>query len=283
MKEDMMRQAIGGIDDKLIEDSDKQQNTGRIRVFAAKWGAVAACLIIIAVAGITVGFNKSGSDKQISFKHLKYTDSDFSMHNVLIFRDIETKLIPFEEDLSKGSMVRIIPEKYECFLERKEDDDVVSSYAECSCVIKAVSSASNVLNFSVGQKITVRQDIVFAGICPTEEEANNFEKNVLSTIVTIVDGEVLPGKYKIPEKHLNKFEILFSVNPTDLPLCLDEEYYALVIEENGELRFMFFCPEADGEITSYFDIDKSAIKDYKINTMTGFKEDVKKFSPDIMK
>ena len=50
MKEDMMRQAIGGIDDKLIEDSDKQQNTGRIRVFAAKWVSVAACLCIVLAA-----------------------------------------------------------------------------------------------------------------------------------------------------------------------------------------------------------------------------------------
>ena len=54
MKEDMMRQAIGGIDDKLIEGSEKQQTTRRTRVSWVKWVSIAAALVLVVAMGVMI-------------------------------------------------------------------------------------------------------------------------------------------------------------------------------------------------------------------------------------
>ena len=70
MKEDMMRQAIGDIDDRLIAGAEKQPNTRRPGISWAKWGSIAAafklaavaaaaCLVIVCVFAIVPNLRKS--------------------------------------------------------------------------------------------------------------------------------------------------------------------------------------------------------------------------------
>lgn len=54
MKEDIMRQAIGDIDDKLIEGSEKQQSVKRTRLSWAKWGSIAAAFVLVIAMGIMI-------------------------------------------------------------------------------------------------------------------------------------------------------------------------------------------------------------------------------------
>lgn len=54
MKEDIMRAAIGNIDEKLIEGAEKEPGTGGAKVSWLKWGSVAAAAVLIAVTGVTV-------------------------------------------------------------------------------------------------------------------------------------------------------------------------------------------------------------------------------------
>ena len=54
MKEDIMRRAIGDIDEKLIEGAEKEPGTGGAKVSWLKWGSVAAAAVLIAVTGVTV-------------------------------------------------------------------------------------------------------------------------------------------------------------------------------------------------------------------------------------
>ena len=54
MKEDIMRRAIGGIDEKLVEDAEKEPGTDGAKVSWLKWGSVAAAAVLIAVTGVTV-------------------------------------------------------------------------------------------------------------------------------------------------------------------------------------------------------------------------------------
>ena len=49
-----MRQAIGGIDDKLIEGSEKQQSVKRAPVSYVKWGALAAALFLVVAIGAMI-------------------------------------------------------------------------------------------------------------------------------------------------------------------------------------------------------------------------------------
>ncbi len=52
MKEDLMRQAIGDIDDKLIEGAEKQNSAKRPRLSWVKWGSIAAAFVLIVAIGI---------------------------------------------------------------------------------------------------------------------------------------------------------------------------------------------------------------------------------------
>lgn len=54
MKEDIMRQAIGDIDDKLIEGSEKQQSVKRTRLSWVKWGSVAAAFVLVIAVGVMI-------------------------------------------------------------------------------------------------------------------------------------------------------------------------------------------------------------------------------------
>ena len=54
MKEDIMRQAIGDIDDKLIEGSEKQQSVKRTRLSWVKWGSIAAAFVLVIATGIMI-------------------------------------------------------------------------------------------------------------------------------------------------------------------------------------------------------------------------------------
>ena len=54
MKEDIMRRAIGEIDEKLIEGAEKEPGTDGAKVSWLKWGSVAAAAVLIAVTGVTV-------------------------------------------------------------------------------------------------------------------------------------------------------------------------------------------------------------------------------------
>ena len=54
MKEDRMRQAIGDIDDALIEGAEKQPATGHRRISLLKWSAVAAAFVLVAALGTAV-------------------------------------------------------------------------------------------------------------------------------------------------------------------------------------------------------------------------------------
>ena len=62
MKEDMMRQAIGDIDDKLIEGAEKQQSAKRTRLSWVKWGSIAAAFVLAVALGVTIlpGMLKGG-------------------------------------------------------------------------------------------------------------------------------------------------------------------------------------------------------------------------------
>lgn len=70
MKEDMMRQAIGDIDDRLIAGAEKQPTTRRPGISWVKWGSIAAafklaaiaavaCLVIVCVFAIVPNLRKS--------------------------------------------------------------------------------------------------------------------------------------------------------------------------------------------------------------------------------
>ena len=54
MKEDMMRRAIGGIDDKLIEGAEKEPKTSRMKTVILKWGSVAAAFALTATVAAFV-------------------------------------------------------------------------------------------------------------------------------------------------------------------------------------------------------------------------------------
>ncbi|MBP5207159.1 MAG: hypothetical protein J6330_01735 [Clostridia bacterium] len=54
MKEDMMRQAIGEIDDTLIEGAEKQQSTKRTHISFLKWGSIAAAFVLVIAVGVMV-------------------------------------------------------------------------------------------------------------------------------------------------------------------------------------------------------------------------------------
>lgn len=63
MKEDMMRRAIVGIDDKLIEDADKEQVAHRKKISWIKWGSIAAAFVFVVAMGamIVPGMLKDGN------------------------------------------------------------------------------------------------------------------------------------------------------------------------------------------------------------------------------
>lgn len=54
MKEDMMRQAIGDIDDKLIEGAEKEQSTKHVHISWVKWGSIAAVFVLVVAMGVMV-------------------------------------------------------------------------------------------------------------------------------------------------------------------------------------------------------------------------------------
>ena len=49
-----MRRAIGGIDDFLIEEAEEETVKKRARISWAKWGSVAAALILVAALGVSL-------------------------------------------------------------------------------------------------------------------------------------------------------------------------------------------------------------------------------------
>ncbi len=54
MKEDMMRQAIGDIDDRLIAGAEKQPTTRRSGISWVKWGSIAAAFVLVIAMGIMI-------------------------------------------------------------------------------------------------------------------------------------------------------------------------------------------------------------------------------------
>ena len=54
MKEDMMRQAIGDIDDRLIAGAEKQPTTRCSGISWVKWGSIAAAFVLIVAVGVMV-------------------------------------------------------------------------------------------------------------------------------------------------------------------------------------------------------------------------------------
>ena len=54
MKDDMMRRAIVGIDDKLIEDADKTQVKNRKKLSWIKWGSIAAMFVLVVAMGVMI-------------------------------------------------------------------------------------------------------------------------------------------------------------------------------------------------------------------------------------
>ena len=54
MKEDMMRRAIGAIDDRLIEGAEKQQSANRARISWVRWASIAAAAVLAVSLGVAV-------------------------------------------------------------------------------------------------------------------------------------------------------------------------------------------------------------------------------------
>ncbi len=54
MKEGMMRQAIGDIDDRLIAGAEKQPTTRRSGISWVKWGSIAAAFVLVIAMGIMI-------------------------------------------------------------------------------------------------------------------------------------------------------------------------------------------------------------------------------------
>lgn len=81
MKEDMMRRAIVGIDDKLIEDADKARGKTRKRLSWVKWGSIAAVFVLIVSMSVMIlpGMLKDdnqGISTDWPIKHVPKTSDD---------------------------------------------------------------------------------------------------------------------------------------------------------------------------------------------------------------